>query len=89
MPEKKTFGEWLRKNAEKYLMEAAADEMRKLYPGMCAEPYREKGFSHFFWRKVFVPLYLKIPWSIRKKIILLTSYPPGKRPSWKKTMHAG
>jgi len=36
MPEKKTFGEWLRKNAEKYLMEAAADEMRKLYPGMCA-----------------------------------------------------
>jgi hypothetical protein len=83
MPEKKSFNEWLRKNAEKYLLEAAADEMATQYPDLCAKPYREKGFIPSFWRNIFVPIYSKIPWSIRKKMILLSSYPTGERPHWK------
>lgn len=85
MPEKNSFGEWLRKNAEKYLLEAAADEMANLYPSSCARPYRETGIVPFFWRKIFVPIYSRIPWDVRRKIILFSSYPAGKkRPNWKK-----
>lgn len=84
MPEKKSFGEWLRKNAEKYLLEVAADEMAARYPGLCAKPYRKKGPIPFFWRNIFVPIYLRIPWNVRRKIILLSSYPTGKRPHWQR-----
>lgn len=77
------FGHWLRENAEKYLMEAADDQMISRYPGSCAKPYREGGLGPFFWRNIFVPVYLAVPWSLRRKIILLTAY-PGKRPHWKK-----
>ncbi len=78
------FGHWLRKNAEKHLQEAAADDLIARYPESCEKPYREKGLSNIFWRNIFVPIYLVIPWSIRKKIILASSYPNGKRPHWKK-----
>lgn len=78
------FGHWLRKNAEKHLQEAAADDLIARYPESCEKPYREKGIDNFFWRNIFVPVYLMIPWSIRKKIILASSYPGGKRPHWKK-----
>lgn len=84
MAEKKSFGEWLRANAEKHLLEAAVDDMVASYPDCCQKPYRKKGFSEFFWKSIFVPIYLKIPWDIRKKMILLSSYPGGERPSWKK-----
>ena len=78
------FGSWLRKNAEKYLMEEAQDSVAARYPEYCASPYREKGLNHLLWKKIFVPIYLAIPWTLRRKIILFTSYPGGKRPSWKK-----
>jgi hypothetical protein len=83
LPENKSFSQWLRKNAERYLLEAAADDIAAKYPEMCAKPFREKGFGPLFWRDIFVPIYSKIPWSIRRKIILITSYPGGKRPNWK------
>ncbi|MFI5322474.1 MAG: hypothetical protein ACHQ6U_02825 [Thermodesulfobacteriota bacterium] len=78
------FGHWLRENAERYLLEAANDQMMSQYPEACAKPYREGGIIPFFWRNFFVPVYLIIPWNIRRKIILYTSYPGGKRPHWKK-----
>ncbi len=73
MPGRKYFGEWLRKNAERYLLEAAADEIAARYPNLCAKPYREKGFVPYLWRNIFVPIYSKIPWNIRRRIILSTS----------------
>ena len=82
MPDKKAFGEWLRTNAQKYLLEAAADEMAASYPDFSSKPYREKGFVPFFWRNIFVPIYSLIPWNIRRKLILFTSYPGGVRPHW-------
>jgi hypothetical protein len=84
MSQKKSFGEWLRKSAEKYLLEAAADEMAANYPDLCAKPYREKGLIPFFWRNIFVPIYSKIPWNIRKKMILFSAYPTGERPHWRR-----
>ena len=87
MTEKKSFGEWLRKNAEKYLLEAASDEMIARYPEFCAKPYRDKGFIPFFWRNIFVAIYLRIPWSVRRKMILLSSYPTGERPHWRRHSH--
>lgn len=78
------FGFWLRENAEKYLLEAASDHMMSVYPEACARPYREGGLIPFFWRNIFVPIYLTIPWSVRRKIILYTSYAGGKRPHWNK-----
>ena len=87
MTGKKSFGEWLRKNAEKYLLEAASDEMTILYSDFCAKPYREKGLIPFFWRNIFVPIYSRIPWGISKKMILLSSYPKGERPHWRRHSH--
>ncbi|MBI4228436.1 MAG: hypothetical protein HY693_01815 [Deltaproteobacteria bacterium] len=84
LADNKSFNQWLRKNAEKYLLEAAADDLIARYPNLCAKPYREEGVNTFFWRKIFVPIYTSVPWSIRKKIILLTAYPGWKRPHWKK-----
>jgi hypothetical protein len=83
MSQKTSFGEWLRKNAEKYLLQAAADEMAARYPDFCAKPYREKGVLPFFWRNIFVPIYSRVPWDVRRKIILFSAYPDGKRPHWK------
>lgn len=84
MSERSSFGGWLRKNAEKYLMEAAADDMRANYSECTSMPYREGGLVPFFWRKIFVPVYLAIPWKLRRKIILLSSYKGIERPHWKK-----
>ena len=78
------FGSWLRKNAEKYLMEAAGTVWPRAIPSTALSPYREKGLVPFLWLNIFVPVYLAIPWQVRRKIILFTSYPGGKRPSWKK-----
>lgn len=74
----------MRKNAEKYLLEAAADDMADSYPDCTSDTYREKGLLPFFWRTIFVPVYLAIPWKIRRRIILMSSYPGGDRPKWKK-----
>jgi hypothetical protein len=84
LAENKSLSQWFRKNAEKYLLEAAEDDLMARYPDLCAKPYREEGLGPFFWRKVFVRLYNSTPWSMRRKIILLTAYPTGKRPHWKK-----
>lgn len=84
MSENSAPGGWLRKNAEKYLLEAAADDMANSYRDCTSGAYREKGLLPFFWRRIFVPVYLAIPWKIRRKIILMTSYPGGSRPKWKK-----
>ncbi|HEY7535401.1 MAG TPA: hypothetical protein VH878_05600 [Thermodesulfobacteriota bacterium] len=87
MSQKVSFGEWLRKNAEKYLLEVAADEMTARYPDLCKKPYHEQGVLPFFWRNIFAPLYSKIPWGVRKRMILLSSYPGGERPHWGKKNH--
>ena len=84
MSETNSFGGWLRKNAEKYLMQAAAEDMAIKYSECTSKPLQENGIIPLFWRKIFVPIYLSIPWKIRKKIILKSAYSGVDRPKWKK-----
>jgi hypothetical protein len=79
-----SFGGWLRKNAEKYLMQSAAEDMASRYRECTSKPLTEKGIIPLFWKKIFVPVYLAIPWKIRKKIILMSAYSGVDRPKWKK-----
>ena len=56
-----TFSQWLRGNSERYLLESAQAEMARRYldrPGPPAEP----GLGPLFWRRVFVPVYRRLPW---------------------------
>ena len=55
-----TFSQWLRGGSERYLLESAQAEMAEQYlnrPGPPAEP----GLGPLFWRRVFVPVYPRLP----------------------------
>jgi hypothetical protein len=59
--------EWLRRNSEEYLLEAAqvesARQVGRLPPAGAGRP------AALFWRHVFVPLYRQLPWPVRRRII--------------------
>lgn len=62
------FSQWLRANAERYLLEGAQTDMARRYlnrPG----PVQEAGLGPFFWRRVFVPVYRRLPWGLRRSVI--------------------
>lgn len=77
----------LRDRAEHHLRVAAMDEMRRRYPGGTTAPYRERG--DVLWRRVFVPLYLRVPWETKARAmraLRMTAEssgwtPPPRRPS--------
>jgi hypothetical protein len=76
---RRTFGEWLRSNSERYLLEAAQEEMARRYLGR-GGPVGAKGPVAFFWRRVYVPVYRRIPWSVRHRII--RTMPGSHRRHW-------
>ena len=55
----------LREQAELHLRLAAMEELRARYPQGTTAPYRERGAV--FWRRVFVPLYRRVPWSTKER----------------------
>ena len=55
----------LRERAEHHLRLAAMDELRARYPQGTTPPYREPGA--LFWRRVFVPLYRRVPWQTKER----------------------
>lgn len=70
---------WLRHNAEHYLIEAAQVEMAARHrPG--AGPLLAKSKGAFFWRRVFVPVYRLLPWSVRRSI--MRAMPGSHRRPW-------
>jgi hypothetical protein len=80
------FAEWLRVNSQHYLLEASEQEMAARYLG-AAPPPKGGGAKALFWRKVFVPVYHRVPWTWRRSMMQLM---PGShrrhwtyRPSWK------
>jgi len=75
------FFAWLRKNAEHYLLEAAQIEMAKQHRGGVG-PLLPKSASAFFWRRVFVPAYRLLPWSVRSAI--MRAMPGSHRQSWER-----
>jgi hypothetical protein len=74
-----TFSQWLRGNSERYLLEHAQAEMARRYlnrPG----PPAERGLGPLFWRRVFVPIYRRIPWGLRRAVI--QALPGSHRRPW-------
>jgi hypothetical protein len=72
------FGQWLRHNSEHYLLEAAQQEMARRYLPPERQPRAPGGA--FFWRRLFVPLYRRVPWGVRAAIIGLM--PGSHRRTW-------
>ncbi|HDH02875.1 MAG TPA: hypothetical protein ENH15_01355 [Actinobacteria bacterium] len=72
---------WLRSNAEHYLLEAAQVDMAKKYRGGSG-PLQPKSVGAFFWRRVFVPIYRLLPWSLRGTI--MRAMPGSHRRSWER-----
>jgi hypothetical protein len=58
------FSEWLRGNSEHYLLEAAQRDAARRY-GL-REPRSGGGPMAFLWRRIFVPVYRILPWSVRR-----------------------
>jgi hypothetical protein len=71
--------EWLRRNSERYLMEAAQAEMARRYLGR-GGPVAPGGPDAIFWRRFFVPIYRRLPWGLRRSIIL--ALPGSHRRRW-------
>lgn len=63
-----TFGEWLRKNSESRLMEAAQRDLARHYLDR-GGPVRRASTADAFWERAFVPTYRKLPWSLRRFVL--------------------
>ena len=73
------FFEWLRSNSERYLLEAAQADMARRYLGRPG-PNPRKRRGDFFWRRIFRPVYRRLPWRVRQSIIV--AMPGSHRRRW-------
>lgn len=74
-----SFFYWVRSNSQKYLLEAVQSDLAGQYlsrPG----PVGRKTPQVIFWKYVFVPLYRRLSWSVRHKVIL--AMPGSHRRHW-------
>ena len=74
-----TFGEWLREGSERYLLDAARQEVSARY-GARAVVFHDRGAMAQFWRRVFVPTYRLLPWRLRLRVI--QAMPGSHRRRW-------
>ncbi len=74
-----TFGGWLRENSERYLLDAARQEVGARY-GARPVVLHEQGAAPLFWRRVFVPAYRGLPWWLRLSVI--RAMPGSHRRCW-------
>jgi hypothetical protein len=87
----------LRAHAEHHLRVAAMEELRARHPAGTTAPYHERG--ELFWRRVFVPMYRRVPWSVKERAmrtLRMTAAssgwtPPPRRPAepWRPPAQAG
>lgn len=73
------FFEWLRTTSEHYLMEASQRDMAKKYLGE-DPPVVGSGIEEIFFRRLFVPIYRRLPWRIRR--VIMMSMPGSHRQDW-------
>lgn len=71
--------EWLRRNSERYLLEAAQEKLARRYLGRPG-PAHGGGAGDFFWRRLYVPVYRLLPWPLRRAVI--TALPGSHRRRW-------
>jgi hypothetical protein len=72
--------EWLRRNSEHYLIEAAQADMARRYLGRMPD-HSGEGLVPAFWRRVYVPVYRRIPWAVRRRLIV--AMPGSHRRTWR------
>lgn len=58
------FAQWLRSSAEHYLLSDA--QARAAQKHGLAPPPPPRKTRELFWRKVFVPVYRRLPWRVRR-----------------------
>jgi hypothetical protein len=76
----------LRDRAEHHLRLAAMEDLRRRHPAGTAPAYQEPGAV--FWRRVFVPLYRRVPWEVKERAMHTLGMtaeragwtPPGRQP---------
>lgn len=56
---------WLRANAERYLLADAQEQMARRYLGRDGPA----GAKSLFWRRLFVPVHKRLPWSWRQTVM--------------------
>jgi hypothetical protein len=71
--------EWLRRNSERYLLEAAQEKLARRYLGRPG-PAHGGGARDFFWRRLYVPVYRLLPWPLRRAVII--ALPGSHRRRW-------
>jgi hypothetical protein len=75
-----SLSQWLRRNSERYLIEAAQDDMARRYLGRMPS-HAGDGIVAAFWRRVYVPVYRRIPWAVRRRLIV--AMPGSHRRAWR------
>ncbi len=73
------FFAWVRRNSEKYLLEAVQADLAAEYLGRPG-PVGARSLQVLFWKRVFAPLYRRLPWRVRHRIIL--AMPGSNRRPW-------
>jgi hypothetical protein len=75
-----SFSRWLRTNSERYLLEKAQADMARRYLGRPG-PAGERGLVPALWRHLFVPVYRRLPWGLRRSLI--RAMPGSHRRAWR------
>ncbi len=78
-----SFSRWLRATSEHHLMVAAQEKIAAKY--QVPPPPRPRG-AEIFWRRVYVPLYRAVPWTVRSSLI--RRLPGSHHMTWSQTSAA-
>lgn len=73
------FFEWVRSNSEHYLLETSQRDMARKYLGV-EPPVSGASFKDIFFRRLFVPIYRRIPWAVRR--LIMNAMPGSHRQDW-------
>lgn len=61
--------QWVRSSSQKYLLEAAQARLARSYLHRAGPVYRRTP-QVLFWKWMFVPIYQRLPWQLRRATIL-------------------
>jgi hypothetical protein len=73
-----SFSQWLRRNSEHYLLIAAQERIAQQQGAR--EPRSPRGLRELFWLRIFAPVYSRLPWSLRHRVML--ALPGSHRRQW-------
>jgi hypothetical protein len=70
---------WVRSNSQKYLLEAVQADLAHRYLDR-SPTVGPRTLQRIFWKRVFVPLYRRLPWKVKHFVIL--AMPGSHRRKW-------